>query len=178
MSAIVAKALNSTIGTADFKGFDQVIKAVLEENNTNIERILTDFTTKMNAKGLVASEDLYYYVWNGNFRNNIGSDSNITANLGESVTFKCNGSVKINLSAVEARGDFKVYLNDTQVLRQIQTDAGKIEASEHLAIHIGDVLRCEVTGEYDVGTSKYYAYANKGVFSITAKEANLSGIGL
>ena len=175
MSAIVAKALNSTIGTGNFKGFDQVIKEVLEENNTNIERILTDFTTKMNAKGLVASDNLYYYLWKGNFGHSEGYDNGGTVPVGDSITFNCNGSVNIGYSATSSKGNFRVYLNDVFAFGISPTNEEKVN---YLKINAGDVLRCEVERTYDTGTSKYYGHATNLSLSIIANDVNLSAFGL
>ena len=174
MSAITAKALNSTIGTRNFKGFDQVIKEVLEENNANIERILTDFSTSMTAKGLVASENVYYYLWNGNFGNSEGYDNEGIVPVGDSITFNCNGSVNISISYKEIRGNFKVYLNDKVVSNYFA------DLDYYLKINAGDVLRCECDRKftYDTSTDKYYGHATDLIISINANEVNLSAIGL
>lgn len=103
--AIVAKALNSTMGTADFKGLDEIIKTALSESNEVIETALSENNAVLQSlvdeyknimvKDLVASDDPLYYIISNNTIP-FSFSSYISMPIANEIIFNTNGSIKVS----------------------------------------------------------------------------------
>lgn len=170
--AIVAKAINETIGTPEFKGLDRVLAELLKQNNDNIERILTDFTSNLEAKGLLASEDVLYIAAEGGGYTQVGG---YEENVISDITFRTKGSIRIGVvlsgSLMDTRNMyFTIELNEKLIYSTAEKKSDYISSA--IKIKKGDVLKANIrhtTNTTESGTLSYK-------ITINAKEVNLTGI--
>lgn len=171
--AIVAKAINETIGTPEFKGLDRVLAELLQQNNDNIERILTDFTANLEAKGLVASDDVLYVAAQQKTRHTqVGAyEEKVISNI----TFRTKGSIKVGVNYIVSvfeteRMELKITLNNETIYSGRKTESNYI--SEIIKIKKGDVFKAILRHTANTTEGGNIGYT----ITINAKDVNLTGI--
>lgn len=101
MSAIVAKALNSTLGSGDVKGFDELIGERFKEFADSMRIPLDNVANSLafrDCKGLVARPNEAQYLF---FVGGSGSNAFVA-------TMKCNGSFS---AAIKSYTTMSIYIN-------------------------------------------------------------------
>lgn len=171
--AIVAKALNSSIGTSQFKGFDEIIKAELGKNNEILERVLTDYANKSLCKGYaIAEEPLFYLLKDHSAELRFASNSEFE--LGNSIVFNCNGFIAVKCPNRNSYGSIRIKLNNEVVDTVYLEQTG--EFGIELQIHKGDRLSLFGVPSYYASEDNYRFAASRLTMSINAKEVNLAGL--
>lgn len=164
MSAISAKAMNSTLGTSDFKGFDEILREII-----TIPKGLV-------APATVSGETLYHYLSD----DYIGADTAEEKFVGK-VKFLCRGTARFVFmvdSDIE-EGTFKLtfYRNGTlfKTLRKdlASTIGGTYEESLIVSFAKGDEIEMRYQ---NLSPSTDDPYPTLHPVAIYAKETNLNGI--
>lgn len=178
--AIVAKSINDSIGTPEFKGLNSIIDEQLTRFNRNLNDTLVDFVEKLKtqqAKGLRAS-DKTYWVFNNGFAHVQGRE---WKQIGETLVINYDGSIAITarIQVNHRTGAVaQAQLNGTPItiLNESNLDNKDIEigGSETIKVKAGDVLKVggytfSVEGTDQIGSS----YFN---FRILAETMDISGI--
>jgi hypothetical protein len=178
--AIIAKSINDSIGTPDFKGLNSIIDEQLTRFNRNLNDTLVDFVERLKtqqAKGLRASDKIYW-VFNNGFARVQGS---AWKQIGETLVINYDGSIAIS-AKIEVDGRARVVaqaqLNGTPItiLDKSNPDYSKIEieGSETIKVKAGDVLK--VGGYAFSMDSTDQLGASSFNFRILAETMDISGI--
>ena len=88
MSALVARAINDSLGTSDFKGLNSIIQETLDNFTNDFSNKVGDTIRGAISNGVVASENELFVIDIGN-NTVLGSSY---AYIGEPITFRCKGS--------------------------------------------------------------------------------------
>lgn len=99
MSAIVAKAINDSLGTDTFEGLNTILKNALSNFNEETSEILNDFSNKIEeairsgiSTGLVADDENIYWNFTPDFAH---KDLSIGEYLSRPIKFYTDGSIRV-----------------------------------------------------------------------------------
>ena len=119
MSAITAKAMNSTMGTGEILGLDVLLKQAM------IEVMQMDIDDRSVPRGLVASDEYYYYL---------GKSGTHTFSM------KCAGSIKVSIEkgSTAFSTSFSVKKNGTVVHNEKRAVTVSFNKGDSIQIIIGE----------------------------------------
>lgn len=147
MSEIIAKAMNSTIGTSDFKAFDQLL--------LSHKSLVADMETACNSINISVQ----------------GEKMSIEEKNLATLTFPLDGSVylqyKVGLSSQSSKYQItmKVYLNDKMITSITTNEIFPGSSTEPSTVLIqgkaGDIIRINyISSDFDTGAKVYVSIYN------------------
>lgn len=147
MSEIIAKAMNSTIGTSDFKAFDQLL--------LSHKSLVADMETACNSINISVQ----------------GEKMSIEEKNLATLTFPLDGSVylqyKVGLSSQSSKYQItmKVYLNDKMITSITTNEIFPGSSTEPSTVLIqgkaGDIIRINyISSDFDTGEKVYVSIYN------------------
>lgn len=131
MSAIAAKAMNSTIGTGEIVGLDILLKnamlEVLQEDiqDRNKPKGLVAAGNMLETSGVVQNEDRYFYL---------GKD----VGTSHSFTMKCSGSFAVAWSQAPTNRSFTIKKNGMTLYNGANYFVVSFKPGDSIQIEIGE----------------------------------------
>lgn len=163
--AIIAKSINDSLGTNDFKGLNTILHEELTQFNETLNDTLVEFIDKLkahDAKGLRASDKACWVL------RSYGDSQ------GTPLTVNYDGVVRVDAIERKSRGDytFSVSLNGATkniVLTKQNEESNVSDAtgSIYLSVRAGDVLSASVSGHSPSSTGGWQVVVMAEVYDFS-----------
>jgi hypothetical protein len=155
VSAIVAKAINDSIGTEDFEGLNTILKGHLDEFSSSIESSIEKLVEELPPKveGAVMSSASTILCPGSDLLYDVGLEAGLKtykspSQIGREITFKCNGAIRVNFEFYDSSVyDGIVYLKKNEEKTIIYKNGTYVPNGIIVPIVNGDKISFVVEGE-------------------------------
>jgi hypothetical protein len=163
--AIVAKSINDSLGTNNFKGLNTILHEELTQFNETLSETLVEYINELkshDAKGLRASDKVSW----------------VLLSYGDSqpnpLTVNYDGVVKVQAIERQSRGDYTFAVSLNGALKNIvltkqneELNVSDAEGCIYLSVKEGDVLSAKATGKSPPSTGGWQVVVMAEVYDFS-----------